>query len=415
MAPIRYIEGKGDKTGLAPGNNLAAHGQEIAAPGMDPRCDTLIVAPVQPTNMSYAIGGAAGYCEKLLTDLAEVNPANDPQLKSAGVGAVQALLDAENRQGTSITQVDQGNGHIRELRIKWLQRGSTADVVTGDAACSQANAKPYFEDEFFPTQRRTISIGLDLDNVRRFCDAESRRVNVGPVSVVQNHLTRVLTQLHPLRVAMNNVVISQIATYFGGVSASSSVTTVSGAIALDLFLNNNERKAISSGYLTMLGVFQDAELMGTPITFGGGLWRDYNNYMEFGCCNDGGFDFGQMSGNPGYKFYFDKYVGTASGIGTNEFVAFAPGTLQLGMYNENRGSFQGTIDNVTYFLLPDPVIPGLVYDARLIEDGCNKQLTLQVSTPYFDVWGQPTAAYAGTDNLAGTTGVFNMLARTVAP
>src|SRR5690606_24113606 len=108
---------------------------------------------------------------------------------------------------------------------------------------------------------------------------------------------------------------------------------------------------------------------GTPITFGEGLWDLANMSLQYGCCNDGGTDFGTMMRNAGFKFYRDLQAGTALGSG-DTFGAFMPGTMQLLAFNDYVGDFSRPIGTMSRGTLPDPALPGLRYDVRVLPNEC---------------------------------------------
>jgi hypothetical protein len=125
--------------------------------------------------------------------------------------------------------------------------------------------------------------------------------------------------------------------------------------------------------------------------------------LGYGCCNDGGFDFGKMAANAPFKFYSDYDMTTELG-NANDFFAFFPKTVQMAVFNKYVGEFARPIGTMERGTLPDPFIPGLVYDVRILPNECGEYYDLYVNLDY-DFWFAPDQFQAG-DRLEGVTGVF---------
>jgi hypothetical protein len=121
-----------------------------------------------------------------------------------------------------------------------------------------------------------------------------------------------------------------------------------------------------------------------------------------------------MSPSGPYKYYKDVKLGDVSGD-ADYFFVFAPGMTQIVHYNDvimSRLGIDSRHGNTRYGLIPDPFLPGMVYDVAVEETNCDgnglRKPTWTVSIyAHFDVAVTPAEAYSTNDRLRTPNGAFN--------
>lgn len=348
-------------------------------------------------------------CEAVMMGIEAIVGRNDPQMAVTPVGMIQALYDPSNRQNTRIKEVDTESGQIREVRILRKQRGTPSEIGSAKT-CAPVTEKTLLEEKMTVTQYRQAPITVTEERIKRLC-AASAELKKLPVQdrgnssnnnflLMQEIIEDMMLQLDALRQTVNGVVqasvIPQLGIWQGG-AASISMPVV----------NTSTGEAILKGFNTLGHNFRQSGMNGKPIVVGYGKFDEAVRALSYGCCNDGGTDFGQMNGARPFQYYEDFQVDAA--LGADNVFVLAPGSVQLVTYNEYRGSRGGRIDNVNRGTMPDLQIPGLKWDLRVIEDGCNERYTM-IAGLWFDTYVAPLDSYAAGDRLAGVNGAFKAVA-----
>jgi hypothetical protein len=147
---------------------------------------------------------------------------------------------------------------------------------------------------------------------------------------------------------------------------------------------------------------------GKPIVVGEGIFDLAARALQWGCCNNGGTDFGKMAANSPFKYYTDTDIATGTGSEDGLFT-FMPGALQFVSYNDYVGSFASRIGTVERGTISDPFTPGLTYDMRFFPDECGEFYILELGL-HFDLYAAPTNLFKTGDRLEGVNGFFKALA-----
>src|SRR5690606_11557669 len=130
------------------------------------------------------------------------------------------------------------------------------------------------------------------------------------------------------------------------------------------------QEPIYAGMSELMRAYRRAAQKGTPILVGAGNLERLVNVLDLGCCNAGGTDFGRMRRNMRFQYYRDLDIENL--LPANQFLMFAPGTMQFIPYLEYRGIFAKPIGNRVRGTLMDLTMPGMVYDFSLLPDECNE-------------------------------------------
>lgn len=372
-----------------------------------------------------------GVCGAILTGIESLVGVRGINAMMEPVGLLQALVaDPEQPKDTPVQNVDAQSGHKKIVRITYRQR-ATADRVKDVQDCVAGTEKPTEEVTFTPTLYRQIMIRKSEASVRLLCDAASRlelipQANRGPntpeVRLMADFVTDIYQDMSVLRNKINLALITQYAAKKGkwqdaSTSKSFNMLRTAGAAGF-------EGAPIQLGFTTLNQQLRRIATGLTPIIVGEGNFDLANTAIGYGCCNISGFDFGKMAQMPGYRFYRDLDVSASSGLGTNLMAAFFPGFAQFARYNEYVGSFATPFGSHVRFTIPDPIVPGLQYDARLMPAaGCEDAYDLRLSLN-FDLWAAPLDLFnpgdtvptpdIPADRLAGVNGLLTFTAAAVS-
>lgn len=138
-----------------------------------------------------------------------------------------------------------------------------------------------------------------------------------------------------------------------------------------------------------------------PIVYGGREMGDYMRKLNAGCCyTEGGYDVASLSAQYGMVF-LESYRADDS-FGTNGFVTFAPGAIQLVEWLEYQGT-DGQLnvmdgEQLKAMVITDPRT-GARFDMKIVVD-CNLNYSVFVRS-YFKLITLPTDLFYAGDRLNG--------------
>lgn len=363
-------------------------------------------------------------CPAILVGLNELITKNDSSVLVTPVGCVQALFDPENRQPNTVVQnVDAGSGHPKTVRVKHKQRSTKAETRT-TKTCTDGDEKPYFEETFTPAQYREHSITVTEAKIRTLCDNASKLVkiqggkfgdnqaNAYSLALMAEVVSEIVMDFDGIRQAINDDILTSYVLNTGKYTDLTTSKSFNVYRSIDAAAGSLGSPVLD-GYNRFKREMRRSTLNGNPIAFGEGLMELAVSSLNYGCCNNGGTDFGKMNGNPGFKWYTDYSAGTKLG-NDDAFGVFMPGTVQFASFNDYVGSFASKLGIVERGTIPDPVIPGLVYDMRIIPNACSGSTVVESYTViiglHFDLWAAPLTQFKSGDRLAGQNGVYKAIA-----
>lgn len=363
-------------------------------------------------------------CPAILIGLNEILKDGSPYDLFTQVGLTQALLDPTNRQPGSVVQnVDAGAGHPKTVRIKHKQRATPNDTVTAKD-CAPGTPKPYFEEIFTVNQYRQHTINVKESTIRTLCDASSKLTavpgaafntwegNAYNLQLMAELTMEIMMDFDALRQAINNDLHTSAALGIGGYVGTPAGT----GKKFNMYRTTNtsglqEGSLVLSGFNEFKREMARTTLTGQPIVVGEGYLDLAMAALDYGCCNISGNDFGQMKSNPGFKYYKDFTMGNSIGSADYDFLAFMPGTMQLATYNEYVGAYARPIGVVERGTIPDPVLPGVKYDMRIIPNACSGSSVVEsydvIIGLHFDLYQAPVNQFQSSDRLANVNGIFH--------
>lgn len=350
-------------------------------------------------------------CPAILTSIQELSKNVSFDTK---VGILTGLHAPQNLNAGDVKLMDMAsmNGSTRQVRVAYRKRQTPDDIVEEDN-CDEGTDTPWYEETISVSQVDQMSVTFTFDFIRKLCENYAQWVNMGrPADGDQIKLMMdAASQIVPDLDAMRQRIASKAHLAF--------IAGLGDFADGDAGPNTYNMLNTTGGSLNQVG-FADFELdlakiaSGLrPIAFGSNnIWKAVRA-LGYGCCNDGGVDWNRMrEAGAGFDFFSDFSVNyTDVYSNANAFGMWIPGAFQYVPVLENLGPFAQKIDNVTHSVMSDPMIPGLRYDIKLIENGCDKKYTFKVTAKY-DFWTKPDI-YKAEDRLSGVTGLFQGIAASV--
>lgn len=358
----------------------------------------------------------AAACPALLIGQNDVFANNTPSDLISSVGLIQALQDETNTRGVRIEPVVNQSGHSKQVRVFWRQPISVS-AVTDAAACDAGVANPYIEQLVTMSMHSHLAIPVAEADIRALCEAYSQYMTVGAanaggqIRVMREVYENLTAGIDAIRQDMNMKLNVAMAAKLGRFLSPDGGTTPGPTSKTYIFRNVNGQfsgSAVLDGFAKFKQDMRKTTLNGNPIVVGNGLFELANNAVEYGCCNAGGTDFGQMAAAAGYRWYADDYTGTAL-ADPNGLIVFKPGMAHLLTYNKNVGNFAGQIGNKTRGTIADPSVPGLRYDISIVPDECGEFYTLYLDIDY-DLFIAPATIFKADDYRTGINGTFKVIA-----
>lgn len=361
---------------------------------------------------------ANGFCPALLRHIDDIAEGNAPGRKMHVAGFLASLFCCQNSSVSPINDGFEGS-HVRPLTVKYRQRPTLAHVQDEDNC--EINRIPAYSEWTLPTLGyQQTSFFLDDATVQQYCiDASAKRsVGAPPTMVMEEIYSILLEHANILLKAINRDLVTEMATQFGD-----NVTT-GGSTGKVININRQgDQFILDNGIVDIMRDLQENEVCDAPCVIGGGLFAAWNMAKTIACCNSAGMDvsrFGDM------RFFFDK--DTQNIWGDNTIGVLAPGSVKFLGRNKYGGNFAGQKGNSFFTTLPFPTeafgcnaddcLRDLVFDLQLRYIDCPETIEVNgtptlvnrgwqgiLSKPY-NLWVQPTTAYASGDELEGTNGTL---------
>jgi hypothetical protein len=354
---------------------------------------TFIAICVSPSSSGkYAlVTFTEGICEKIQSSLTETFGQNAPSLKRTKLGYLEALTSPQNTSGMEQVRIDPGDGKERQVRLKYIQRGTSDDITTSRPAGCATEKEPTPKEQIVSITNELYTKGMKFNQaqMRKLCEGDQSYI-----SAVMN------SRLDPFMVELNKALLEDAAANFGAFYGGSS------AVREVNLLKPTTNQVDYFGESSLLEDFEMLDAMGRPIVIGAELLSHYVRQIGIGCCNDGG----QNLANAGHMdFFHDKYV--RQKIGTNHFIALVPGHIQLMTFNENKGEYAQEGSTFSHGTFVDPKT-GIELDMDWHYNDCDRFWSLHFGFKY-EMYYLPGNAFTYGDDLYGFNGLLHYKATQV--
>lgn len=361
---------------------------------------------------------ANGFCPALLYHIDDIANGNSPGRKMHVAGFLAALFCCQNSNVNPLNSV-YDNGHLRTLTVKYKRRPTLDDVSTSDN-CDVDRVPSYLEWAFPASNYVQSSFYLSDAQIQNYCRDASAIRSTGrpPTQVMQEVYEEIVATANLLLKYINRDAVVEMGTQFG-----ENVTTGSASGKFINIARDGDKLILDNGIVDMLRDFEENEICDDVCLIGGGLWSAWDKTRLIACCNAAGIDLSK-TGMP--RFFFDK--DTQSLWGRNSAAVLAPGSVAFIGRNKYVGPFSGQRGNSFFSTLPLPVgefgcnnddcLRNLVFDMQLRYIDCPTTVNINgtptsvnrgwevILSKEWNLWVQPTNAYASGDELEGTNGTL---------
>jgi hypothetical protein len=369
---------------------------------------------------------ANGFCPSLLLHIDDVAQGNSPGRKMHVAGFLAALFCCQNSSVSALNAAYDGP-QKRGLTVKYKRRPTLADVSDTDT-CDIDRVPSYLEWNFPASNFKSSSFYISDETMQQYCrDAIALRGTGRPATqVMQEIYEEIVATANLLLKAINQDLVIEMATQFG-----ENVTTGSATGKVINISRDGDKLILDNGIVDMLRDLEENEICDDVCLIGGGLWSAWDKTRLIACCNAAGIDLGR-TGLP--RFFFDK--DTQSLWGQDSAAVLAPGTVKFIGRNKYTGPFAGQRGNSFFTTLPLPVnefgcnnddcLRDLVFDMQLRYIDCPTEVNINgapttvnrgwqaILSKEYNLWVQPTNAYASGDELEGTNGTLKYFLENVA-
>jgi hypothetical protein len=370
-----------------------------------------------------------GLANALLIASREAFRGATPVQKLTTPGFLQYLLNNNKPDIISVGK-DDGSGYMRDVKIRFRQRGIPGRSVTTDD-CSVQVRPAYLEHTVPSTSFRALGMAFEDDLIAKFeADALAVQSAGSPAtSVMKDVYEAIIEQANGLFADINNDLLAvQVANFGKNVS-----TGVNTAKSINFPLNGTTNP-LASGMTDIMAdaMVNEFKIDGTSVV-GSGLILNYmlQHYANAKSTNDAGLNTAQLA-LP--KFYYDPYAATA--FGANQFALLEKDAVQFVNTCRFRGPKAGLKGGDFFMTLRLPVVDslgqgslaGFEFDAQLIYrtcpgevqigafvEGTNEPVLLQrgwniILMSSYQVVHIPAASYATTDRLYQVNGTLRYTA-----
>ena len=366
---------------------------------------------------------ALGFAPYLLFQSKAVFQGIAPSTKITPAGYTRMLME-NSKPNIVSTGIDDGSGHIKEVRVKYRTRLPKGQSDTTDNC--DINAKPaYAEQTIAATMFRKYAILLEDNVIAQYEKDASSLMQKGQLTgvtpLMQEQWDVIMETINGLLSDINDDLVTKQVANFGTNQTTGSAAAKTVNFPLSTTTNN-----LSQG-MTM--VMSDARLneynLANSVIVGSGLIDAYYIQQAALSTAQNGVNVNQLA-RPKYYHDFDS----AADWGTNQFGIFEKNAVQLIDINrytgfkagEKGGDWFGTLTvpildsegnlssmtfdiQMTYIKCPTEVIIGGYGDPQTV----NRGWALIISKS-FDQFNIPADAYAAADRLTGNNGTLRYVA-----
>jgi hypothetical protein len=374
----------------------------------------------------YPTNNGQGFAPYLLVHLNEVAKGNAPAKKITPPGFLRALMENTEAPDVINEGIDDGNGHIRAMQIKYRTRLPQGKTVTTDD-CNIDNVPVFTETSVNLSLFRKIGFFIDDATLSKYMDDATKMASINTsgqvegfkdtTTFMQEFLDRLMEMLNGFYADVNQDLTAKQAANFGVNTFSGNNNPISINILLDATKNN-----LASGITELLTQWKENENDGPMNMYGNGIMHNYVLQQIAKSSDFIGVDTASLQNL--YKWYWDS--STVTTMGANQIGIFAKDAVHLVTRSRFKGAFSGFKGGSIFFTMTPPgvdslgnALPRLELDCQLKYIDCPTQIPgpggayqtfnrgwiLYVSKSY-DLFNIPGDAYDAADRLFANNGTY---------
>lgn len=338
-------------------------------------------------------------------------------------GYLQYLL-ANNKPNIISNGKDDGSGYIRDIKIRYRNRGITGQSTTEDD-CSIQVRPAYLETDVPTTSWRALGLAFEDDLIAKFEQDALAAVSAGTPTftpLMKDIMEAIIEQANGIFGDINNDLLAvQIANF--GVNA---VTGNNNSRTVNFALNATNNDLAAGMTMVMSDAMENRINMNNLIAVGSGLVNNYFLQQRAKSHAQNGVDTSRLA-LP--EFYFDHYAQAA--WGSNKFGLFEKNAVQFVNLCRFRGIKAGPKGGDWFMTMRLPITDSLgqasmsayEFDVQLTYRTCPGELQIGavgeenppvqlgrgwniIISSSYQVVHQPADSYAAADPLYGVNGTF---------
>jgi hypothetical protein len=367
--------------------------------------------------MSVTLG--SGFAPYLLNHIKTVSADATPQYKLDPQGFINLLQSQTKPQ---ILRLDTNGGHKKTVQIRYKQRW-TKDFTDTTKSCDVTNVGTRAETSVELASTRQFAIHIEDETIAQYEEDASKMINLGnPATGIMNELLEEITiAANAILEGVNEDLSTLAVSAIGKNRVTGSVNTQSVNFTLD-----TNSTPLTAGLTKILSDYKINGGSGVPQLWGSGLMYNFMLQQASKSPDQSGFDTRVLAN--GMAFYHD--LGASSVLGSNQFVAYQPNSVQMVEYLEYTGFKAGAKPGASFFgTFALPMVSGsevlpVLFDLQLKYNDCQTTLTdayygttLTLEKGYNLIISKqsglftiPSGAYRATDALTGNRGSLRFTA-----
>jgi hypothetical protein len=306
-----------------------------------------------------------------------------------------------NAAGATVLDLTSPNGKIKRAQVIYSQRGKYTDAKIG----AQAIAAGLCDT---PVTKEEKDVVVEIENrvateVLTFTNEQLNEMCENPEKFMQKYFFDAMASGREL---LDRQLLANADAVKGKIISNSGSNVAAGAIkSLKLLTVNattSERTPLFSQYNQIKLDIENMNFNGVPALIGQGVLNEFFDLYGYACCNSV-TPFMDAVSKSNAAFFLDQNANSV--LGADDFLVIVPGSIMLLTYNENK-SINMNNDLVKHYVLPDPEVPGLMWDVDFKWDECLKSYTWFASV-WFDTFNTfQDDSFKSGDVLDGVTGIF---------
>ena len=317
-----------------------------------------------------------GLAQALLIASRDAFKGANPSEKITPLGYTQFLL-SNTKPNVLNTGIDDGSGYLRDVKLRYMQRGTPGKSVTVDD-CSIQTRAAYIDKDLPTTLFRALGITFEDDMIAKFEKDALSMMTIGTPA------TQVMKEVWDVIISNANGLLTDIDTdlvAIQGANFGKNVTTGLATAKTINFALNGANNDLTTGMTQVIAdaMINESKLPGANVV-GAGLILNYSLQQKAKSYNQAGLNTALLS-LPDFKF--DPY---ASAWGTNNFGLFEKDSVQLLNICRFRGSKAGLKGSDYFFTLTLPIadsvgqgtFSGFEFDVQLTYRTCPGNLQIGV-------------------------------------
>lgn len=336
------------------------------------------------------------YCPKIQASLNALCQNSPYGVQSFETGAFDAITSAYNQADWQTITMSNKKPLIQLL---YQNRPLPSSVTAGAIdLCPVGAANPYLETEI-TLEEGYNSAGVELEEgeLKNICLDETgakAKILYGQIAAVKAKINDAIIAAMGLNVTNS----------YGPVAPQAGPPKYNFAVQL---INNGTVDVTDWGI-----VLRQMRLLGCsapPILIGDHQLFDLISFNKYGCCNTGGFNTGDITGQA--AFFLDPKIGETAGLGldaTPYFVGLVPGAVTLASWNPYTVPFVDPKGNETGTIIDPATGQAFTYRIRFEECTGLYSAGKWIFSVHLmaGIFFRPSDFYAVGDPLEGTNGML---------